>query len=256
MKIIACIKQVPDTETRIKLIPGANHIDTKDVKFIINPYDEFALEEALKTKEKLGGDVTVITVGPPDVEPSIRECFARGVDNGIRIWSDGFEHIDTLGTARLLAKAISNNGYDLIVCGKNAIDDDSAQVGTMIAEFLGIPQVPVVIKADISATSAKLHRQIEGGTEVLEVSLPALFTAQKGLNEPRYPSLKGKMAAKKKSITVIDGKTSGVDVTPKVSILDMKLPSARTAGTILKDLEPAEAAAKIAKFLREEAKVI
>jgi len=256
MKIIACIKQVPDTETRIKLKAGSSSIDTKDVKFIINPYDEFALEEALRVKEKVGGEVTVITVGPPDVDQSIRECFARGVDNGIRVWSDGFEHIDPLGTARVLAQVIKNNGYDLIICGKHAIDDDAAQVGTMIAEFLGIPQVPVVIKAEITATDAKLHRQIEGGIEVLEVSLPALFTAQKGLNEPRYPSLKGKMAAKKKSINVIDGKTLGIDTTPKVKIIDMTLPATRVAGTILKDVEPAEAAAKLAKFLKEEAKVI
>jgi electron transfer flavoprotein beta subunit len=256
MKIIACIKQVPDTETRIKLIPGANRIDTKDVKFIINPYDEFALEEALRVKDKTGGEVTVITVGPPDVEPSIRECFARGVDNGVRVWADSFGNIDPLGTARVLAKVIGSMSYDLIVCGKHAIDDDSSQVGILLAEFLSIPHVHVVIKTEIGDKSARLHRQIEGGIEIIEVPLPALFTAQKGLNEPRYPSLKGKMAAKKKNIQLIDGKTLGVDTNPKVCVVDMRLPVTKTAGTILKDVEPEVAAEKVAKFLREQAKVI
>jgi len=256
MHFIVCIKQVPDTETRIKLIAGSNRIDTKDVKFIINPYDEFALEEGLRVKEKLGGDVTVITVGSSDVEQSVRECFARGVENGIRIWGDGFENIEPLGTAKVLAKVISNMPYDLIICGKHAIDDDSAQVGILLADFLKIPHVPVVIKAEIYEKEAKLQRQIEGGIEVVGVTLPALFTAQKGLNEPRYPSLKGKMAAKKKSIQFIDGNTLGVDIKPRMHIIDMNLPKARVAGTILKDVEPAEAAVKLVKFLREEANII
>jgi len=256
MKIIVCIKQVPDTETRIKIGSDGKSIATADIKYIVNPYDEYAVEEGLKIKEKLGGEVTVVTVGPQRADEAIRECLARGVNNGVRIWDDTFEKIEPLGVAKVLAKAIGNMGYDLIICGKQAIDDDSSQVGILLAEMLGIPQVAIVTKAEVTEKSAKLHRQIEGGTEVVEIPLPGLFTTQKGINEPRYPSLKGKMNAKKAKIEVIDGKSLGVDTTPKIQIQSMSLPPARTKGQILKDVEPAEAAAKLVKYLREEAKVI
>lgn len=257
MKIIVCVKQVPDTEARIRVIPGANKIVTDDIKFIVNPYDEYAVEEALQIKERLGGEVTAITVGPSGADEALKECVAKGVDKIIRIWDDGFEGIDPLGTAKVLAKAIGGMEYDLIICGKQAIDDDCGQVGIMVGEFLNIPVVAIVIKAEITdASGGKFHRQIEGGLEIVEMKFPALFTAQKGINEPRYPSLKGKMKAKKTKVDLIDGKSLGVDIKRGVKIIDMAIPEVRTSGMVIQEEDPAEAAKKIVKLLKEEAKVI
>ena len=256
MKVIVCIKQVPDTEARIKVMPGEAKIATNDIKFIVNPYDEYAVEEALKIKEKLGGEVTAVTVGPQGADQALKECVAKGVDNIKRIWSDSLENIDPMTTAKILAKAIEGMEYDLVICGKQAIDDDAGQVGTMVADFLGIPHVAVVVKAELDGDTAKFHRQIEGGVEVVEAKLPALFTAQKGLNEPRYPSLKGKMKAKKKKAEIIDATGLGVDIAPRIKVIEMSVPEVRTSGTMIREEEPADAAKKLVQLLKEEAKVI
>lgn len=204
MKIGVLIKNVPDTETKIKLTADQTAIETAGVKFVMNPYDEFAVEEALQIRERLKDDttVTVIGLGPDRVVESLRTALAMGVDEAVHVTDPAFENGDALANARVLAKVVEPMGLDLIFGGKQGIDYDSAQTCPGLAEALGIPQVLVVIKLELGAdnTSLVAWRRIEGGDEVVEVKLPALVSCEKGLNEPRYASLPGIMKAKKKEI--------------------------------------------------------
>ena len=198
MKIIVCVKQVPDTNVLIKVREGGEGIVTDGLAYVVNPYEEYAVEEALRIKEKLGGEVIVISLGPERVVEAIRTCLAMGADHAIHL-PESDDNLDPLATARVLAEAIKKLEYDLILCGKHAVDDGVAQVGPALAEFLDLPQVTFVRKIEIAedGQSAIAHREVEEGIQVLKTSLPAVFTAEKDLNEPRYPSLKGMMAAKK-----------------------------------------------------------
>ncbi|MBI5166557.1 MAG: electron transfer flavoprotein subunit beta/FixA family protein [candidate division NC10 bacterium] len=264
MKIIVCLKQVPDTAATIKVKPDGSGVETEGITYVINPYDEFALEEALRIKERLGeGEVTVITLGPPKAKEALRTALAMGADKGVHLSDPAFEGGDSYATAKALARAIQGLPYDLILCGKQAVDDDAAQVGPAMAELLGLPQACVITKLEIDANRKKavVHRQIEGASEIMEVSLPAVFTAQKGLNEPRYPSLKGIMGAKKKEIA--EHNPSSLGLSPeevglagsKVKILKLSPPPSRATGKILEG-EPREQASQLVKLLREEAKII
>ncbi len=256
MNIVACVKQVPDTETLIKVKPDGSGIDEAGIKWVMNPYDEFGVEEALKLKEKFGGDVTIVSVGPARALETIRTALAMGADKGIHINDPALEGADAYNISAALAAAIKGIPYDIIFCGQRAIDDDSGQIGSVLAEFLGIPQVTFVTKLDVEGASIKVVRPIEGAQLLIESSLPCVVTAQKGLNEPRYASLPGIMKAKKKPVDVKDAAGLGITVAPKAKIAKTLPPPARPPGKIICGEEPAEKARELAKLLREEAKVI
>jgi len=253
MKILVCLKQTFDTEAKI-VLDSDGKIEKKGVSLIMNPYDEFAVEEALRISEKSGGEVTVITVGGAQAQDALRQALAMGADKAVLV-ETGDAEMDEYSTAVVLAKVISELEYDIILGGFRAIDDGSAQVMSRVSEILNIPVVNVVTKLEIEDGKAVATREIEGGSEVVEVPLPAVFTAQKGLNEPRYPSMKGIMKAKKKPMDKKTVADLGLDVSPKVKALSFSLPEPRKAGKIIPG-EPAEAARELARLLREEAKVI
>ncbi|MDQ0285879.1 electron transfer flavoprotein beta subunit [Desulfofundulus luciae] len=256
MKVVVFTKQTFDTEAKITL-DAQGKINPEGVSLIMNPYDEFAVEEALRIKEKAKGEVTVVSMGGPKAQDVLRQALAMGADRAVLITPE-LEEMDEYTTAAILARAVSRMEYDLILGGWRAIDDGSAQVAGRVAEILGLPVVNMVIKLEIAGGKALATREIEGGSEVVEVPLPAVITAQKGLNEPRYPTMKGIMQAKKKPMEKLAlsdlGLTAG-EVAPRVRVLKYFLPSPRAQGKIVPG-EPAEAAAALVRLLREEAKVI
>jgi len=264
VNIIVCLKQVPDTESQIKVAPDGNSIVTDDVKWVMNPYDEFGVEEALQIKEKLGGEVTVIGLGPKRVTESIRTALAMGADKGILINDPALENSDALATGRALAAAIKDLDYDLIFTGQRGVDDDMGLVGATLAEFLDIPQLSIIVKAEISedGKSVKVNRPVEGQTLVIESSLPAVITTQKGLNEPRYASLPGIMKAKKKPLEEKTLADLGLDPSQvgegarKLKIMELKPPPQRETGKIIEGETPEEKAAELVRLLHEEAKLI
>ncbi len=200
MRIIVCIKQVPDT-AEIKIDPVTNTLIREGVPSIINPYDLHAIEAGLQIKEAKGGKVTVITMGPPQAEEALREAISMGVDETYLISDKAFAGSDTWATSYILSKTINKLGYDIVICGKQAIDGDTAQVGPEIAEFLDIPHVAYVRKIEkIDNSSIIVQRLMDDGYDVVESSIPVLLTVVKELNEPRLPSLRGKFSAKKASI--------------------------------------------------------
>ncbi|MBU0573074.1 MAG: electron transfer flavoprotein subunit beta/FixA family protein [Candidatus Margulisbacteria bacterium] len=211
MDIVVCIKQVPDT-TEVKINPETNTLIREGVPSIINPFDENAIEAALKLREAHGGKVTVITMGPPQATEALRKAVAMGVDDVQLISDRAFAGSDTWATSYTLAQAIKSLGkYDLIICGKQAIDGDTAQVGPGIAEWLEIPQVTFAVKIEISEGRARIERLLEEQNEVVEAPLPAMVTVVKQINEPRMPSLKGMMKAKKAEITTKSAADIGAD---------------------------------------------
>ncbi len=264
MNILVCLKQVPDTETQIKIAPDGKSVVTDNIKWVMNPYDEYAVEEALRLKEKFGGEVTIIGVGPKRVTESIRTALAMGADKAILVDDPSLAGSDSLGTARVLAAVIKDLDYDIILCGKQGVDDDYGLVGSSLAELLGIPQISAVIKLDISDDGSTIRgsREVEGGTLVIEAPLPALVTAQKGLNEPRYASLPGIMKAKKKPLDVKTVADLGLDPSEvgesgaKIKVMQITPPEEREAGKIVEGETPQEKAANLARLLHEEAKVI
>ncbi len=221
-------------------------IDPAGVKYVMNPYDEFALEEAIRLKEEAGdGLVTVLSVGPEESKEILRTALAMGADAALLLASPG--SADGLVIARALAEEIGDREYDLILFGKQAIDDDNMQVPAMVAELLGLPCASVVVELEIEGRHAVAHREVEGGHEIVEFDLPAVVGAQKGLNEPRYPSLKGIMAAKKKPLDVKEiGFTE-----PKVRIVALQEPPPRAGGEIVG--EGPKAVPELVRRLRDRA---
>ena len=264
MNIIVCLKQVPDTESQIKIAPDAKSIQEDDIKWVMNPYDEFGVEEALLLKEKFGGEVTVVGLGPSRVTESIRTALAMGADKGVLISDPALEGSDTLSTARALAAVIKDLPYDLIFAGQRGVDDDNGLVGAALAEFLGIPQVSLAVKVEVAedGQSLKANRPVEGQTLVIETGLPALVTAQKGLNEPRYASLPGIMKAKKKPLEEKSLADLGLDAAEfgegaqNLKVLELTPPPQREAGKMVEGETPEAKAAELARLLHEEAKVI
>jgi electron transfer flavoprotein beta subunit len=250
MKIAICVSHVPDTATRIKIGADRKSIDQAGVTYIINPYDEYAVEEALKTKEKIGGDslVYVISVGGDANKETIRKALAMGVDEGILLKDNNQR--DSFGIATALAEEIKSLGCELVFCGKQSVDYDNSITGQIVAEMLGYNCIPVVVEFKLDGNKITAEREIEGGKEVVETELPAVITAQKGLNEPRYASLKGIMAAKKKTIT----EKPAVPSTNFTEVFDMNLPASKQSGRILGT--DSSAVPELVKLLREEAKVI
>jgi electron transfer flavoprotein beta subunit len=258
MKIVVCVKYVPDTAIKIKIASNGKEVELSDVTFIVNPYDEFALEEALKIKEKSGGEVVVVGAGGEAATAGLRTCLAMGADSAILVQDPSLEKADSFITGTVLARVCLNINPDLILFGKHAIGVDNGQVPSVVAEQLDLPQVSVVTKIDILDTKFRAERDIEGAQEIVEGSLPAVITAQKGLNTPRYASLKGIMAAKKKQIAVQTLASLGLtadDLKPRLSVEQITLPPSRPPGKILKG-EVAEVVPQLVKLLHEEAKII
>ncbi len=259
MNSVVCVKQVPDTETLIKLNADGTGIVTDGVKWIMNPFDEYAVEEAVRKKEKTGGTVTLVSLGPDRALDAIRSGLAMGADTAVHINDADFAaKADPYATAQALAAAIKELEYDAIFCGKQAVDDDAGQVAAYLGELLDLPVITLVIKLELSddGKTAIATREIEGGHAVIEVPLPAIFTAQKGLNEPRYASLPQIMKAKKKPVTVKTVADLGVSAEPMTVIKGMSLPPERQAGKMIEGADAAAKAAALAKALREEAEVI
>lgn len=202
MEIIVCVKQVPDT-TEVKIDPQTNTLIRQGVPSIVNPFDKNALEEALKLKEKHGGRVTVISMGPPQAAEALKECIAMGADEAVLLSDRAFGGADTLATSRTLAAGIKKFGnFDVILCGKQAIDGDTAQVGPELAEHLAISQLTYVSKLEITDGVVRVEREHEEGYEVIETTLPVLISVVKSINEPRYASIKGRMKANRKEVPV------------------------------------------------------
>ena len=262
MDIVVLLKQVPDTEALIQIADNKTSIRTEDVKWVINPYDEYAVEEALRIKEKDGGKVTILTVGPERAVESIRAALAMGADEGILIDDPVAQGSDALGVAMMLAAALKKTGYDLIIAGHRAVDDDGYQVPATVAEFLEIPQIAMVIKEKIADSKITCERTVEGGTMVVEAELPALFTTQRGINEPRYASLPGIMKAKKKPLTNMTLADLGIDpgevgeAQAKCRVQEMSFPPERVPGKIIEGETSEAKAAELVRLLAEEAKVI
>lgn len=257
MKIFVCIKQVPDTETKIKIAPDSTGIDTTSIKWIVNPYDEYAIEESIKIKEaNAGSTVTVITVGPKKrVGEVLRTALAMGADEGVIV--DGPESLDPLATAKALAAAIKlEGGFDLVLAGKSAIDDNASSVGPMVAQLLGIPHSSVVGKLTVSPGVVVAEREIEGGAkEVSQIQTPALITATKGLNTPRYASLPGIMKAKKKTLKELEFGSLSPDSQFKTSLTNFRLPAEKPAVKLITGTAEQQAT-ELVQLLRDEAKAL
>lgn len=263
MDIVVLLKQVPDTEATIQIQEDGRTIKTQDIKWVMNPYDEYAVEEALRIKESQGeGKVTILTVGHDRAVEAIRTALAMGADEGLLIDDPAIDGSDGLGIARILAAALGGLAYDLIIAGMRAVDDDGYLVPTAVAEFLGIPGIAMVVKQDISDGKIRCERMVEGGTVVVEADLPAVFTTQKGINEPRYASLPGIMKAKKKKLETMTLADIGLqadqvgETGAKARVARLSFPPERQPGRMVEGETPEEKAAELVRLLREEAKII
>ncbi|MFP4473381.1 MAG: electron transfer flavoprotein subunit beta/FixA family protein [Candidatus Omnitrophota bacterium] len=258
MNIIVCIKQVPDT-TQVKIDPETNTLIREGVESIINPFDTYAIEEAVRLKERFGGKATAVTMGPPQAEAALREAIALGCDDGILVSDRAFAGSDTLATGYTLASAIKRIAdYDLIICGKQASDGDTAQVGPGIATQLDIPQITYVKKIEkVDEKTMVCERMTEEGFEIIQSSLPCLITVVKEINEPRLPSLKGKMRSKKAEITswtvpeldIDDEAQLGLNGSP-TWVSKIFTPPPRPKGEMFEG-DPEEAANKLVDLLKD-----
>jgi electron transfer flavoprotein beta subunit len=248
MKLVACVNHVPDSETKVKISSDNKSIDRTGVNFVINPYDEYAVEECLRLREKFGGEVIAVTLGGDSHKETLRKSLAMGVDKAVLLKDDSPR--DSYSVALALANYLKEISPDAVFFGKQSIDSDDGAVGGMVAEMLGFPSVSVVVKLQIHDGTAVAEREVEGGHEKVETRLPAVFTAQKGLNEPRYPSLKGIMAAKNKPI---EEKPAGPSQN-KVEVQVMKKPAGKSAGKIIG--VDSSAVPELVRLMHEEAKVI
>lgn len=258
MRIFVCIKQVPDTETKIKINADGSGIDTAGIKWVMNPYDEFAVEEALKLKTaNAGSTVTIVSLGPKTrVVDSIRTGLAMGADDGLLI--EAPENLDNNSTAKALAAAIKQeDSFGIVFTGKLAIDDNSAATSQLLAEYLEIPHTTVVSKFEFSGDKATVEREVEGGAkEVVEMTIPAVIGANKGLNMPRYASLPGIMKAKKKPLKEVTFDSLGIDANQmKYKFSDFQLPPEKPPIKMI-DGDEGQQSQELVRLLREEAKVI
>ena len=260
MNLFVFVKRVPDTESKIKINHETNSIIEEGLNFVLSPYDEYAVEEALQIREAKGGQVTVFSVGPDETRTILKKCLAMGADEAVLIKDDAGETFDALRTAKIISHALKTKytEFDLLLFGKQSVGADSAQVPSMVAAMLDLPQVNVVTKLEIEGNSGTALREIEGAREKITFMLPAVISAQKGLNEPRYETLKGIMAAKRKEIPVVTLEELGIqpeELAVGLELTKMESPPVRESGKIIED-EPSEAAKKLAEFLRQDAKVI
>ena len=259
MNSVVCISHVPDTESRIKPAGDGRKIDEAGLKFIVSPYDEYALEAAIRLKEAQGGDVTVVTFGPDRAQQALREALARGATKALHIKGESGD-ADSFGIAKVLAAAVKSLPHDVVFLGKQGVGTDNGLVGPMLAELLGYPQMNVVTHVEVADGKLTAHREIEAAEEVLEAPTPAIVTAQKGLNEPRYASLKGIMAAKKIAIDTKSVADLGLEESDifgqRVKVVSLELPKEKSGGRKIDGADANAAAQEIVKFIRDEAKAI
>ncbi len=256
MKIAVLVKQVPDTETKIRTKADGSGIESDGIKYIVSPYCEFAIEESIKTKEKNpGSEVTVITLGPSRSVDALRTALAMGADKAIHVDDEG-QALDSYLSAKILAKLIQENAFDIVFCGKQAIDQDAGQVPQQVAEFLNWPQVMIIEKIELNGKHAVVTRRVSGGAkEIYELALPAVFGCEKGLNTPRYASLPGIMKAKSKPIQALKASHLKGDATLKIVYGNFRQPPEKAPGKIIQG-EAEVAVKELVRLLREEAKVI
>ncbi len=249
MNIFVCVSHVPDTTTKVQVGGDGKAIDPAGVTYILNPYDEYAVEAGLQLKEARGGEVTIVCVGPDAVKETIRKGLAMGADKGLHVVAA--EPRDSFGTAKAIADALKDRAADVVFCGRQSIDYDGWQMSGLLGEMLSIPSVSVAAKLDIAEDgSFTAERDIEGGQETITSKLPAVISAQKGLNEPRYPKLQGIMQAKRKPIEDVEP----VPYENRVEVLEMSKPPIKEAGKIVG--EGPDAVKELVRLLHEEAKVI
>jgi electron transfer flavoprotein beta subunit len=262
MRIIVCIKQTPDTEAQVRISENGKALLLQEAKNILNPYDEFAIEEALRIKEKTGGDVLLACFGPESAKEQLLRGLAMGADRGILISSAPFPHITSLLTATILARLVEGEQGDLVLCGKQGIDEDNMQVGVMLAELLTWPHVNAVTQLALTGTTAHVEREAEGGqTEVYRVELPAVFGAHKSLNTPRYASLPGIMKAKKKPLDTKTISDLGLEEAHLQSlvqtvVVNYEYPPKKPEGKMFKGSSTESMVTEVLELLRTEAKII
>ena len=249
MKAIVCMKRVPDTEAKLKI--RETGIERAGFEYVINPYDEYAIEQAIQIKEKVGGDteVVILSIGPKETATQIRKALSMGADRGVLLTAD-IDNLDAPATAEMLATALKEMEYDIIFFGKQGVDNDNASVGVQVAQHLGLPVVSTIVEFELKDGAVVVEREVEGAKEVIEVKLPAVFTAEKGLNEPRYPKLPDIMKAKKKPLEEKEAPA----VESKTTVVKMEYPPARPPGRIVG--KGVEVVPELVKLLKEEAKVI
>ncbi|MEW6073094.1 MAG: electron transfer flavoprotein subunit beta/FixA family protein [Planctomycetota bacterium] len=250
MNIVTCIKRVPTTDLNPKVGADGKSIDAAGVQYMVSFYDEVAVEEAVRTKEKLGGEVTVLTIGPAEASKEVRECLAKGADRGAILLDPHWHQRDCLSSAKALAERIRGSGADLVLTGRLATDRDHAAVGPMLAALLGWPCVTDVVALEITAAGGTAKREADGGIESYSFSLPVVITCQKDLNTPRYAGLKGIMAAKKKPLEEV----ACPSFPAQAEIVALALPPERKAGRIVG--KGPEAVPALVAALRNEAKVL
>ncbi len=262
MNIVVLVKQVPDTESSIEIAEDGKSINTDSIKWVMNPYDELAVEEALQIKDAQGGSVTVLSMGLKGSEKTLRTALAMGADKAVLVDDPLAQASDSLATAKILSAALKEISFDLIIAGQRGVDEDNYQVGAAVAEYLGIPQISLVVKEELSNGKIRCHRTVEGAVEVVEASLPVLITTQRGLNEPRYATLPGIMKAKKKPLETrsladigVDPSLVGID-NRRVKIISLTLPPQREAAVMIQGETPAELGAGLVKILHEDIKIV
>jgi electron transfer flavoprotein beta subunit len=259
MKILVLVKQVPDTATQVKIGASGKTIDTAGITWIVSPYDEFAVEEALRIKEKRAeSEVVAVALGPDRAKEALRSCLAMGCDRAIHLNDPAWAEADTLTAARALAAVIKQEGAALVLTGRQAIDDDMGAVPAQVAELLGWPCAYWIMEESVGADekTVRIGRQVEGGLEIFDLPLPAVLSAQKGLNEPRYPTLKGIMGAKKKEIKDVKAADLGLGSDPiQLSTVNLEALPPRPPGRVIQGDVPT-AVKELVRALREEAKAI
>jgi len=249
VNIIVLVKQVPDTEAKIRIADDGNQIDEASISFIVNPYDEYAIEAALQLKEAHGGEITLVSLGPGGAIAALRTGLAMGADKAVLLKAENSRFMNSQAVAGQIGKVLADRQFDLVLCGKKAVDTDAQQIGTLLAMNLEISVISSIVELNIAGNQITAKREVEGGTETVSCQLPAVLTCEKGLNEPRYPNLRGIMMAKKKPIEEIV-----VDVVDSVTDFKFENPPQKAEGRIVG--EGVDAVPELARLLREEAKVI
>jgi electron transfer flavoprotein beta subunit len=256
VKIAACIKQVPAKDAPLLIAEGGAWIRETDIGFEMNEPDSYALEEALRLKEKHGGEVVAVSMGPERIKQTIKEALAKGAERGIHVLDDKFWQLDPLGSARSLAAALEKENFDLVLTGLQSDDHGFGQTGVLLAELLGRPHATIIMSIEVNGTAMKLKRELEAGWfQWMEVPMPAVLTIQSGINKVRYATLKGIMAAKKKEIATVARESLGVDATQTQRVERIYVPT-KSKKTEMIGGTAKEAAAKLVEKLKHEARVL
>jgi electron transfer flavoprotein beta subunit len=258
VKIAVLIKRVPDTASELRVGDDGKSVNTGNCKYVMSPYDEHAVELAIKLKETNGAEVVVVSVGPPETKEVIRQALAMGADEGVLIGAGSAQNLTSNGVSKLLAAHLSKSPADIILAGKQAVDDDAAQVPERVAELLGLPHASVITKFELNGTSVTVDREIEGGSYTLELPLPAVLTTQKGINTPRYPTLPNIMKAKKKEIKEVAPDGLGVDdnaLSGRLFTESIYLPRQQRLGKVLAG-DNVQRVKELVKILTEDEKVL